>query len=134
MSLRIERRALVGAAIAAAGLIVSIGFSGYDIAEAQNQPAPFKIAPAEPFNENAKAQVLRFTVLPGATQELHTAPVDQIVIQLTPGPFRFLIDGKEYNPGRPGQVWWIEANKTMHAAFNTGKEPVDLMVVNLKPR
>jgi quercetin dioxygenase-like cupin family protein len=82
-----------------------------------------------PVMENDRVNIVRFTVPPGYKQQLHTVSLDQVAIQLTSGSLEFEIEGKTV-VGKPGDTWYIVANKTQHAVANIGKEPLDLLVVN----
>lgn len=81
--------------------------------------------------DNERVAVQRLTTAAGMREEPHThANDDYVTIQITPGDFEVTV-GSETTKGAVGKAWWLPRN-VPHAVANTGRDPVDVIVVTVK--
>jgi quercetin dioxygenase-like cupin family protein len=120
------RRAI---AVIASGLVI---FSA-GLAVGQQQATTRR----EPQFENSEVQVWKSTIFPGKPLGLHRHDHGRALVSLNGGVLNVVDgDGKVldvYNL-KAGTAMWLEADKpgTQHADVNPGKEPVEVIVVQLK--
>ncbi len=81
--------------------------------------------------DNARVRVLHVMVAPGAKTVMHEHP-DNITVMLTDGSMTFTdADGKSQSlDSKPGEAVWFGPQK--HMGANTGKTPLEAIVVELK--
>jgi hypothetical protein len=91
----------------------------------------------EPQFENSEVQVWKSTIFPGKPLGLHRHDHGRALVSLNGGVLNVVdADGKvldTYNL-KAGTAMWLDADKpgTQHADVNPGKEPVEVIVVQLK--
>ena len=91
----------------------------------------------EPQFENSEVQVWKSTIYPGKPLGLHRHDHGRALVSLNGGVLNVVdADGKvldTYNL-KAGTAMWLDADKpgTQHADVNPGKEPVEVIVVQLK--
>jgi hypothetical protein len=85
--------------------------------------------------DNERFNVRRLTFPAGYRQQLHTVAAnrDEIVIQITPGEFEARVDDKVASGvQKPGTLWAVPKAPSQHAFANTSKQPIDVLVVQVK--
>jgi hypothetical protein len=91
----------------------------------------------EPQFENSEVQVWKSTIFPGKPLGLHRHDHGRALVSLNGGVLNVVdANGKvldTYNL-KAGTAMWLDADKpgTQHADVNPGKEPVEVIVVQLK--
>lgn len=91
----------------------------------------------EPQFENSEVQVWKSIISPGTPLGLHRHDHGRALISLNGGVLNVVdANGKvlDVYKLRPGTAMWLDADKpgTQHADVNPGKEPVEVIVVQLK--
>lgn len=81
--------------------------------------------------DNARVRVLHVMVAPGAKTVMHEHP-DNMTVMLSDGSMTFTdADGKSQSmDSKPGEAMWFGPQK--HMGLNTGKVPLEAVVVELK--
>ncbi len=86
--------------------------------------------------ENDEVKVWKSLVIPNAPLTLHRHDHGRVIIALRGGSMNVVEQGGPTQSYRweTGKAYWLPANapNTMHADVNTGKEPIEVMVVELK--
>jgi beta-alanine degradation protein BauB len=86
--------------------------------------------------ENEDVKVWRSVVYPGAPLTMHRHDHPRVIVALKGGDMKIVEDsGKsEDHPWETGHAYWLPANppNTQHADVNAGKEPIEVMVVELE--
>lgn len=86
--------------------------------------------------ENEDVKVWKSVVHPNAPLTMHRHDHPRIIIALKGGDMKIVENtGKsEDHPWETGHAYWLPANppNTQHADVNAGKEPIEVMVVELE--
>ena len=91
----------------------------------------------EPQFENSEVQVWKSIISPGTPLGLHRHDLGRALISLNGGVLN-VVDGNgkvlDVYKLQAGKAMWLDADKpgTQHADVNPGKEPVEVIVVQLK--
>ncbi|HYE86092.1 MAG TPA: cupin domain-containing protein [Vicinamibacterales bacterium] len=116
-----------------AGVVLAVTVFAAGVAVGQ-QAGPTR---REPQFENSEVQVWKSIINPGKPLGLHRHDHGRALISLNGGTLHVVdADGKvldTYNL-KAGTAMWLDADKpgTQHADVNPGKEPVEVIVVQLK--
>jgi len=117
--------------IAGAAVIATVFAAGVAIGQ-QNAPSR-----REPQFENTDVQVWKSIVMPNQPLSLHRHDHGRALISLNGGTLN-VVDGSgkvmDTYKLEAGKAMWLEADKagTQHADVNPGKQPVEVIVVQLK--
>jgi len=117
--------------IAGAAVIGTVFAAGVAIGQ-QNAPSR-----REPQFENTDVQVWKSIVMPNQPLSLHRHDHGRALISLNGGTLN-VVDGSgkvmDTYKLEAGKAMWLEADKagTQHADVNPGKQPVEVIVVQLK--
>ncbi|HTB95395.1 MAG TPA: hypothetical protein VK716_00180 [Terracidiphilus sp.] len=86
--------------------------------------------------ENDTVKVWKSVVLPNAPLTMHRHEHPRVIIALRGGTMKIVEDkgGSEDHVWETGKAYWLPSNEpgTMHADVNAGKEPMEVMVVELE--
>jgi beta-alanine degradation protein BauB len=86
--------------------------------------------------ENENVKVWRSVIYPNAPLSMHRHDHPRVIVALKGGTMKIAGDnGKsEEHPWETGHAYWLPANApgTQHADVNDGKEPIEVMVVELE--
>jgi beta-alanine degradation protein BauB len=86
--------------------------------------------------ENDDVKVWKSVIYPNAPLAMHRHDHPRVLIALKGGDMKIVEDtGKsEDHPWETGHAYWLPANPpgTQHADVNAGKEPIEVMVVELE--
>jgi len=86
--------------------------------------------------ENDDVKVWKSVVTPKAPLTMHRHDHPRVIIALHGGTMNIVIQGgpTEEHVWETGKAYWLPANppNTMHADVNVGKEPIEVMVVELE--
>lgn len=86
--------------------------------------------------ENEDVKVWKSVVFPNAPLAMHRHDHPRIIIALKGGEMKIVENTgrSEDHPWETGHAYWLPANppNTQHADVNAGKEPIEVMVVELK--
>jgi hypothetical protein len=86
--------------------------------------------------ENDDVKVWKSVVTPNAPLTMHRHDHPRVIIALHGGAMNIVIQGgpTEEHVWETGKAYWLPANppNTMHADVNAGKEPIEVMVVELE--
>ena len=91
----------------------------------------------EPQFENSEVRVWKSIIMPNQPLALHRHDHGRTIVTLKGGTLD-VIDGKgatvEKMTWETGKAYWLDADKagTQHGDLNTGKEPMEVIVVELK--
>ena len=118
--------------IGAAAMAVSVFAAG--VAVGQQQQSTTR---REPQFENSEVQVWKSIIYPGKPLGLHRHDHGRALISLNGGQLNVVDgDGKVLDTYKlqAGKAMWLDADKpgTQHADVNPGKDPVEVIVVQLK--
>jgi quercetin dioxygenase-like cupin family protein len=123
-----KKQLAIGAAIAAVGFGAGLAF-----AQAQ---APTGRTPQF---ANDEVKVWRSLIQPGNPLPLHRHDHPRIIIALKGGTMHILeetgpaADKSDIQTWETGKAYWLNANpKTQHQDVNIGREPIEVMVVELQ--
>jgi quercetin dioxygenase-like cupin family protein len=101
-------------------------------------PQPPKTTVRTPQLENDAVRVWKTSIAPGQPLTLHRHENGRVIVALTDGTLRIV---KESGDSRTvtwekGKAYWLAADPPgeKHGDLNEGKEPIEVMVVELKPR
>jgi hypothetical protein len=117
--------------IAGAAVIGTVFAAGVAVGQ-QNAPSR-----REPQFENTDVQVWKSIVMPNQPLSLHRHDHGRALISLNGGTLN-VVDGSgkvmDTYKLEAGKAMWLEADKagTQHADVNPGKQPVEVIVVQLK--
>ena len=116
---------------AAVGIIATVFAAGVAVGEQQSTTR------REPQFENSEVQVWKSIILPGKPLGLHRHDHGRALISLNGGVLNVVDgDGKVLDTYKlqAGKAMWLDADKpgTQHADVNPGKDPVEVIVVQLK--
>lgn len=86
--------------------------------------------------ENDEVKVWRSVVYPNTPLSMHRHDHPRVIIALKGGDMKIVeSSGKsEDHPWETGHAYWLPANppNTQHADVNSGKDPIEVMVVELE--
>ena len=113
--------------------VVMVAVFGAGIAVGQQQSTTRR----EPQFENSEVQVWKSIVYPGKPLGLHRHEHGRALVSLNGGVLHVVDgDGKVLDVYKleAGKAMWLDADKpgTQHADVNPGKDPVEVVVVQLK--
>ena len=120
--------------IAAAAALLLAGFgAGYAVAQGANTTM------RTPQFANADVKVWKSLIMPGNPLPLHRHDHPRVIIALKGGTMHILeetgpaADKSDIAVWEAGKAYWLPANpKTQHQDINIGKEPIEVMVVELQ--
>jgi beta-alanine degradation protein BauB len=117
--------------IGIAGIIATVFAAGVAVGSQQ------ATSRREPQFENSEVQVWKSIISPGTPLGLHRHDHGRALISLNGGVLN-VVDGKgtvlDVYKLEAGKAMWLDADKpgTQHADVNPGKDPVEVIVVQLK--
>lgn len=86
--------------------------------------------------ENEDVKVWKSVVYPNAPLTMHRHDHPRVIIALKGGDMNIVENSgkKEDHPWETGHAYWLPPNppNTQHADVNAGKEPIEVMVVELE--
>jgi hypothetical protein len=86
--------------------------------------------------ENEDVKVWKSVVYPNAPLTMHRHDHPRVIIALKGGSMKIVENTgtSEDHPWETGHAYWLPANSpnTQHADVNAGKEPIEVMVVELE--
>lgn len=86
--------------------------------------------------ENEDVKVWKSVVYPNAPLTMHRHDHPRVIIALRGGAMKIVENTgrSEDHPWETGHAYWLPANppNTQHADVNAGKEPIEVMVVELQ--
>lgn len=86
--------------------------------------------------DNEDVKVWKSVVYPNAPLTMHRHDHPRVIIALKGGDMRIVESSgtSEDHPWETGHAYWLPANapNTQHADVNAGKEPIEVMVVELE--
>jgi hypothetical protein len=86
--------------------------------------------------ENEDVKVWKSVVMPHAPLTMHRHEHPRVIIALRGGTMNLVNQGgpTETHVWETGKAYWLPSNppNTMHADVNVGKEPIEVMVVELE--
>ena len=99
---------------------------------------PPKTTVRTPQLENDSVRVWKTSIAPGQPLTMHRHESGRVIVALTDGTLKIV---KESGDSRTvtwekGKAYWLAADPPgeKHGDVNEGKEPIEVMVVELKPR
>jgi quercetin dioxygenase-like cupin family protein len=115
------------------GIVVLVAIFAAGVAVGQQQGTSRR----EPQFENSEVQVWKSIISPGTPLGLHRHDHGRALISLNGGVLNVVdANGKVLDVYKlqAGKAMWLDADKpgTQHADVNPGKEPVEVIVVQLK--
>jgi len=121
---------LVRATIAT-GIVLLSGFAGWILAQ-QDKTQTQRV----PQFENEDVKVWKSVILPKQPLTLHRHDHPRVIVALRGGTVEIVDEGgvRERHVWKTGKAYWLPANppNRRHADVNTGNQPVEVMVVELK--
>jgi hypothetical protein len=117
--------------VAAVVIIAAVFAAGVAVGEQQSTTR------REPQFENSEVQVWKSIIFPGKPLGLHRHDHGRALISLNGGELN-VVDGNgtvlDTYKLQAGKAMWLDADKpgTQHADVNPGKDPVEVIVVQLK--
>ncbi|HJU43450.1 MAG TPA: hypothetical protein VJ691_11570 [Vicinamibacterales bacterium] len=117
--------------VAAVSIICAVFAAGVLVGEQQSTTR------REPQFENSEVQVWKSIIFPGKPLGLHRHDHGRALISLNGGVLH-VVDGNgkvlDVYTLEAGKAMWLDADKpgTQHADVNPGKDPVEVIVVQLK--
>lgn len=86
--------------------------------------------------KNEEVKVWKSVVFPNAPLTMHRHDHPRVIIALRGGDMKIVENSgrSEDHPWETGHAYWLPANppNTQHADVNAGKEPIEVMVVELE--
>jgi hypothetical protein len=105
-------------------------FGGFAAAQSSKQTG------REPQFDNAEVKVWKSLILPNSPLPFHRHDHPRVIIALKGGAMKILEDtgASETHNWVTGKAYWLSANLpgTHHQDVNVGKEPIEVMVVELE--
>jgi quercetin dioxygenase-like cupin family protein len=88
--------------------------------------------------ENESVRVWKTSIAPGQPLTLHRHENGRVIVALTDGTLRIVKESGESNivTWEKGKAYWLSADPPgeKHGDLNEGKEPIEVMVVEMQPR
>ena len=113
--------------------IVAVLVSAGTVAVMRSQQA---VTHRVPQFENEDVKVWKSIVYPNAPLTMHRHDHPRVIIALKGGTMKIVekSGGSEDHPWETGHAYWLPANPpgTQHADVNAGKDPIEVMVVELE--
>ncbi len=113
-------------------VVLALGFTS------AASPQPPRTTVRTPQFENDSVRVWKTSIAPGQPLTMHRHESGRVIVALTDGTLRIV---KESGDSRTvtwekGNAYWLAADPPgeRHGDLNEGKEPIEVMVVELKPR
>jgi quercetin dioxygenase-like cupin family protein len=113
-------------------VVLGLGFTS-----AASPPPPAATVRTPQF-ENDSVRVWKTSIAPGQPLTMHRHESGRVIVALTDGTLRIV---KESGDSRTvtwekGNAYWLAADPPgeKHGDLNEGREPIEVMVVELKPR
>ena len=101
-------------------------------------PQPAKTTVRTPQLENESVRVWKTSIAPGQPLTLHRHDNGRVIVALTDGTLRIVKESGESRTvtWEKGKAYWLAADPPgeKHGDLNEGTEPIEVMVVELKPR
>ena len=102
------------------------------------RPQPRMSTVRTPQFENDSVRVWKSTIAPGQPLTLHRHESGRVIVALTSGTLRIVKESGESRTvtWERGNAYWLPADPPgeKHGDLNEGKEPIEVMVVELVPR
>jgi beta-alanine degradation protein BauB len=110
-----------------------MGFlAGFGVVRSQSPAATQRF----PQFENDDVKVWKSVVTPEAPLTMHRHDHGRVIVALRGGTMKIVEQNgpTEQHVWETGKAYWLPANRpnTLHADVNAGKEPIEVMVVELK--
>ncbi|MGA9587384.1 MAG: hypothetical protein WBQ95_18785 [Terracidiphilus sp.] len=113
-------------------LVALLVFVGTVVVMRSQQPATQRY----PQFENEDVKVWKSVVYPDAPLTMHRHDHPRVIIALKRGTMKIVekSGGSEEHAWETGHAYWLPANPpgTQHADVNAGKDPIEVMVVELE--
>ena len=88
--------------------------------------------------ENESVRVWKTSIAPGQPLTMHRHENGRVIVALTDGALRIVKESGESKTvtWEKGKAYWLSADPPgeKHGDLNEGKDPIEVMVVELKPR
>jgi quercetin dioxygenase-like cupin family protein len=101
-------------------------------------PQPPRTTVRTPQLENDAVRVWKTSIAPGQPLTLHRHENGRVIVALTDGTLRIVKESGESKTvtWEKGKAYWLAADPPgeKHGDLNEGQEPIEVMVVELKPR
>jgi quercetin dioxygenase-like cupin family protein len=101
-------------------------------------PQPPTSTVRTPQFENDSVRVWKTSIAPGQPLTLHRHESGRVIVALTDGTLRIVKESGESRTvtWEKGKAYWLAADPPgqKHGDLNQGQEPIEVMVVELKPR
>jgi quercetin dioxygenase-like cupin family protein len=117
--------------------ILCLGVLALGVTTSANPQAP-RSTVRTPQLENDAVRVWKTSIAPGQPLTMHRHENGRVIVALTDGTLRIV---KEAGDSRTvtwekGKAYWLAADPPgeKHGDLNEGEEPIEVMVVELKPR
>ena len=100
-------------------------------------PQPPKTTVRTPQFENESVRVWKTSIAPGQPLTLHRHENGRVIVALTDGTLRIVMESGDSRTvtWEKGKAYWLAADPPgeKHGDLNEGQEPIEVMVVELKP-
>ena len=101
-------------------------------------PQAAKTTIRTPQLENESVRVWKTSIAPGQPLTLHRHENGRVIVALTDGTLRIVKESGESKTvtWEKGKAYWLAADPPgeKHGDLNEGQEPIEVMVVEMKPR
>jgi len=101
-------------------------------------PPPPKATGRTPQFENELVRVWKSTIAPGQPLSMHRHESGRVIVALTGGTLRIVKEsgGSQTVTWDAGRAYWLPPDPPgeRHGDLNEGREPIEVMVVELVPR
>ena len=101
-------------------------------------PQPPTSTVRTPQFENDSVRVWKTSIAPGQPLTMHRHENGRVIVALTDGTLRIVKESGESRTvtWEKGKAYWLAADPPgqKHGDLNQGQEPIEVMVVELKPR
>jgi len=116
------------------GILIAVFSAGVAVGALQQQAAQSR---REPQFENDQVRVWKSVVLPNQPLQLHRHDHGRTIVALKGGTME-VVDAKGQTrkkmPWETGKAYWLDVDppNEEHADLNRGKEPIEVMVVEMR--
>jgi quercetin dioxygenase-like cupin family protein len=101
-------------------------------------PQPPRTTVRTPQFENESVRVWKTSIAPGQPLTLHRHENGRVIVALTDGTLKIVKESGESKTvtWEKGKAYWLSADPSgeKHGDLNEGKDPIEVMVVELKTR
>ena len=101
-------------------------------------PQPPRATVRTPQLENDSVRVWKTSIAPGQPLSLHRHENGRVIVALTDGTLKIVKESGEAKTvtWEKGKAYWLAADPPgeKHGDLNEGPEPIEVMVVEMKPR